>query len=506
MERGIAYYPLGSPTYDYYGADRIGSNLFGNCILALDARTGKRLWHYQVVHHDLWDYDLTAAPQLITVNHEGKKVDAVAVATKHGFLFVFDRVTGEPLWPIEERPVPASEVPGEQAWPTQPFPTLPPPISRQGMTSKDITPFFLTEEERADWKVKIDAMQTDFFIPLSHKKETLALPGAVGGVNWGNTASNPEQGMVYVLSIDWPSLYGQMEKYEASNGEMPAPEGQIAGGQNIYAKNCQVCHGENQEGAVGPSLINLGTRINFNEFKQITTAGRGEMPAFQHLDENALGDLYRYLRGENAEATDGNPEMPSGPVVASGGALGGQELREVTGPARNIRFGQKGFGIPYPDGVDAPSVRYYIPPGWGLAHPYLISPPWSSIVAYDLNEGKIKWRKPIGQDRDAAAEGGENTGVPRAQRNGMIVTSTGLVFSTAKDGKIYAFDADNGEVLWKADLPAATEGIPAMYEVDGRHYLVVCATSPFRWGRGESENQPDGATPQGGYMVYALPQ
>lgn len=191
-------------------------------------------------------------------------------------------------------------------------------------------------------------------------------------------------------------------------------------------------------------------------------------------------------------------EMPSGPVVASGGAPGGQEIRRVEGAGGR-------FGAPYPEGVDAPAVRYYHQ-GWGLDYPYLISPPWSEIMAYDLNQGTIKWRRPIGQDLEAAAQGGKNTGVPRAQRNGMIVTSTGLVFSTAKDGKIYAFDADNGEELWSKALPKGTEGIPAMYEVNGRHYLVVCAASPLKWGRGEDQSQSNAPASQGGYVVFALPE
>nr|WKN34816.1 PQQ-binding-like beta-propeller repeat protein [Tunicatimonas sp. TK19036] len=511
VERGIAYYPLGSPTYDYYGGDRIGSNLFGNCILALDARTGKRIWHYQTVHHDLWDYDLSAAPQLLTVDHEGKEVDVVAVATKNGFLYVFNRETGEPLWPIEERPVPPSEVPGEEAWPTQPYPTVLPPISRQGMTSEDITPFFLTPEERAEWKAKIDSMQTGFFIPLSDKKATVSLPGAVGGVSWGNTASNPEKGMFYALSIDYPSFYGKLGRRDAPRPGEPTKEEQIAGGQNIYAQNCQVCHGEDRAGAIGPSLLNLRSQFNYDQFQQLVAAGRGEMPAFSHINEDQMKNLYSFLEGNSRGMFfgmgDDENATPDGPVVASGGVPGGLERREVVGPASmGFRMGPEEFGDPYPEDAEAPSVRYYIPPGWGLQYPYVIGPPWSSIVAYDLNEGTVKWRKPIGQDLEAAKEGGKNTGVPRAQRNGMVVTSTGLVFSTAKDGKIYAFDADNGEVLWTGELPRATEGIPAMYEVGGRNYLVVCATSSFRWGRGEEEAPSDEPTPQGGYVVYALPE
>jgi quinoprotein glucose dehydrogenase len=504
-ERGIAYFPLGSPTYDYYGADRIGSNLYGNSLLALDARTGKRLWHYQMVHHDLWDYDAAAAPQLVTVRHEGKKIDAVAQASKNGFMFVFDRVTGEPLFPIEERPVPASDVPGEQAWPTQPFPTVLPPFARQHMSSADITPFFLTPEERVALKARIDSMQTGLYIPLSHKKETLALPGAVGGASWGNTAANPEQGIVYVLSIDWPSFYEKLEKRDAAarEEEKAIAVSEIEAGRHVYTQYCQPCHGADRAGLVGPSLLNVGARLTFKDFQHVVLTGRGEMPAFQHIDKAAMQRLYSFLDGKAGKPMGEEAESmtPAGPVVAAGGAPGGQEVRKVDDAAEGR------FGRPYPEGADAPSVRYFTK-GWGLGHADLISPPWSSLIAYDLNKGTIKWKVPIGLDQDAAAEGGKNTGVPRAQRNGMVVTSTGIVFSTAKDGKIYAFDADNGEVLWAGELPTGTEGLPAMYEVKGRHYLAVTATTPLKWAREKegSKVEAESKKPQGGYVVFALPQ
>ena len=498
IERGIAYYPLGSPTYDYYGADRIGSNLYGNSILALDARTGKRIWHYQVVHHDIWDYDLAAAPQLVTVNHEGKQIDAVAVASKHGFMFVFDRVTGEPLWPIEERPVPPSHVPGEEAWPTQPFPTVIPPISRQGMTSADVSNYLLTPEEREMWKGKIDSMQTGFFTPLSHEKETLSLPGAVGGVSWGNTAANPEKGMVYTITIDWPSFYERLKTKEEIQSQSPAIQGK---GATIYSQNCLACHGEDRAGLSGPSLLELSGRVNMNDFKQVVISGRGEMPAFSHFDEEQIKDLYQYLEGSTARFSTQDPkeyQMPEGPVVASGGAPGGKEIRRI-----ETQGGM--FGEPYPEGVEIPSQRYY-QQGWGLNYPYLINPPWSEIVAFDLNKGTIKWRRALGLDEDAAQEGGENTGVPRAQRNGMIVTSTGLIFSTSKDGKVYAFDAEDGRELWNSTLPTGTEGIPAMYEINGRQYLVVLASTPLKFGKGESPPNEIKEENQGGYVVFALPE
>lgn len=503
-ERGIAYFPLGSPTYDYYGADRIGSNLFGNCILALDARTGKRLWHYQVVHHDIWDYDLAAAPQLLTVNHEGKDVDVVAVATKHGFLFVLDRVTGEPLWPIEERPVPPSHVPGEEAWPTQPFPTVLPPISRQKLGPEDVSTVFLTEDEQAYWKAKIDSMQTGLFTPLSHKYETLAMPGAVGGVNWGNTAANPKEGLFYVINIDLPSFYTKLQTL--SQLEEKNQQALTSSQSPLYVRNCQACHGGDIMGLSGPSLLNIGARMNLEDFGQVIITGRGDMPSFADMKDEEIEELYQYLESTSRRMSfrlgfsAPSLEAPEGPVVATGGVPGGQEPRKIEGQ-------QGRYGAPYPEDVKVEYERLYLD-GWGLSTPYVIKPPWSELVAYDLNVGDIKWRVPLGQDLEALKEGAEGTGMLSAQRNSMIVTSTGIVFSTAKDGKVYAFDADNGKELWSANLPMGSEGLMAMYWNNGRQYLVVPATTPFRFGRGDrnSQQQPQQQTGQGGYVVFALPQ
>ena len=205
-KRGIAYFPTGSATYDFYGADRIGADLFGDCLLALDARTGKRLWHFQMVHHDLWDYDNNSAPQLITVRHEGKNIDAVAMAGKTGFLYVFDRVTGKPLWPIEERAVPKSDMPGEQAWPTQPFPTLPPPFAVQKFTADDVNPYILTPEERAHWKAVVAAARNQGMYTPPAMEDTVSMPGNQGGSNWGTTAANPAKGLVYVMGLNEPAI------------------------------------------------------------------------------------------------------------------------------------------------------------------------------------------------------------------------------------------------------------------------------------------------------------
>ena len=239
-KRGIVYFPLGSPTYDLYGADRIGAGLFGDCLLALDARTGKRLWHYQLVHHDLWDYDPTTAPKLLTVKHDGKSVDIVAQATKFGFLYVFNRVTGEPLWPIEERPVPKSDVPGEQSWPTQPFPTKPPPYSRQKLTADDVNPY-VDDAERARLREQIEKAHNEgLFTPQSVGRETIETPGQLGGTNWGGTAADPQTGMLYVRAIDGPSS-ATLSPHTAVR--IPANATPEQRGYAVFNQRCATCHG-----------------------------------------------------------------------------------------------------------------------------------------------------------------------------------------------------------------------------------------------------------------------
>lgn len=204
-KRGIAYIPLGTARYDFYGANRHGADLFGNSLLALDARTGKRLWHFQAVHHDLWDYDLPTAPKLITVKHDGKMIDAVAQPTKQGFLFVFDRVTGAPLWPIEERPVPQSDVPGEQSSPTQPFPTKPPPFARQSFTEKDIDPYISEADQETVRELLRNSRNEGLFTPPS-LRGTIEMPGNNGGANWGSSAVDPVKGTMYIVSKELPMV------------------------------------------------------------------------------------------------------------------------------------------------------------------------------------------------------------------------------------------------------------------------------------------------------------
>ncbi|HEX5170002.1 MAG TPA: PQQ-binding-like beta-propeller repeat protein [Cyclobacteriaceae bacterium] len=491
-QRGIAYLPLGSPTYDYYGADREGSNLFGNCLVALDARTGKRLWHFQTVHHDLWDYDLTSAPQLITVNREGEKIDAVAVATKHGFMFVFDRVTGEPVWPIEERPFPASEMPDEKSWPTQPIPAVVPSFTRHELTRETLNPYF-SEEEKTEWSKRIDSARSGLFIPPSDKYETIMVPGALGGANYGNTAADPDKGMVYILTQEYPSIY-RLEKIRAPHETMSAVD--VKKAQLLYNSTCKSCHGENMKGgSTAPSIVNAGQRIIFDEFKSLLAAGRGQMPGFVHIDEQSVAAIYRYLGGDPSRVfgfrrRGGSETTPEGPVVATGGA--------PIEPDAN----RGSVMSDYPEGVDHPKDRYTT--DYGISWPNLLSPTWSWVMAYDLNNGTIKWKKPIGEEVKSINSGEKNAGAPSGSlRKGMVVTSTGVLFCTGKGGKLYAYDSENGDLLWETNLSHESNAQPAMFELDGKQYLVINATGYFTDDSFDRSKDP-GALPRG-YVVYSLP-
>jgi len=492
-KRGIAYYPIGSPTYDYDGADRIGSNLFGNCLLALDARTGKRLWHFQTVHHDLWDYDLTSAPQLITVDHNGKKVDAVAVAAKSGFLFVFDRVSGEPLWPIEERPVPQSTMKDEKSWPTQPHPTVPPTFNRQVVKADDINPY-LPEEKRQKYIERLKAGKSGLYEPLSDKYETFTTPGSVGGANYGNTAADPAKGIVYVQTQEQPVIY-KLKIREVRVA--PLSGDRLTKAQALYTQTCQACHGADKSGlpGLGASLLNINSRISADNFKQIVINGKDRMPPLPHLDEAAVADLYAFLAPPRGGGRPGGPggfgntnerKAPEGPVVASGG---------VTVPP----FAPK-RSVGYPDDYTGPKAIYIEASNWGETASDLLAPPWSWIVAYDLNKGTIKWKVPLGNDDKIP--GGKNLGLPNgSQIKGMVVTATGLVFSTCKDGRVYVYDADNGNILSTINTGRANpRGIPAMYEANGRQYFVVCSTGALLDKTKKEEDVPRG------YVVYALPK
>jgi quinoprotein glucose dehydrogenase len=463
-KRGIVYFPTGSPTFDLYGGDRLGANLFGNCLLALDARTGKRLWHYQLVHHDLWDYDLVASPKLLTLRHKGRMVDAVAQATKTGMLYVFDRVSGEPIWPIEERPVPRSDVPGERSWPTQPFSSLP-PFSRQSFGADQLNPY-VEASERETLKQRLLASRNEgVFTPPSLTREFIVVPSQHGGANFGAVAADPATGMVYVRTVDAPSIH-QLSPWDPSairgEGETPAERG-----LSVYAQACQTCHGDARPEGIRSldrasviAVKQLGEQRVTNTVRQ----GQGQMPAFPEtrLSSGSLEALLTYL---------------SDPTAAPG-------------PAR----------VPRPLPLSTEQVRYTGPLGStyrtqsGLP---AIGPPWSRIVAYDLNEGTIEWAVPLGTVPELAAKGITDTGnANRVHRNGLVVTAGGLVFvGTHGDRTVRAFAKDTGKILWERQLPAGPEGMPAVYQAGGRQFVAFFASTP----------QGGASAGEQGYYVFALP-
>ena len=508
-KKAIAYFPTGSPTYDFYGADRTGANLFSDCILALDARTGKRLWHFQMVHHDLWDFDNTSAPQLTTVKHNGKTVDAVALAGKTGFLYVFDRVSGEPLWPIEERPVPKSEMPGEKAAPTQPFPTVVPPFSAQKFTADDVNPYILTPEERSKWKDVVASARNEGLFTPPGMRDTISMPGNQGGSNWGTTASNPHNGTVYVLGLNEPAILKMAPEPPGRGGNGRGLPGVASMGKELYEKHCQQCHRADLSGGGNfPSLVDITARIGADTVRTIVNGGKGPMPAFNsELNDTALANLVAYLGSPGAAAAaaaggrGGQAAIAasSAPIAGSGGAPAGKAIAAAAALAPKTPYAGM-TGPPYPEGVDVPANRYYT--GYNVMG-NIIKPPYTTLTSYDLNTGKIKWQVPVGDDLRALAEGHANTGAI-GLRAGMVPTATGLIFLCGGDQKIRAYDEDTGKVLWTGDLPGQARGIPAMYEVGGRQYLVVNATSPSGGGGG-GRGGAGPANPSLGYVVYALP-
>lgn len=384
------------------------------------------------------------------------------------------------------------------------FPTAPPPFARQKITADDVNPYILTPEERAGWKDRIASMRNEGLFTPPGMTETISLPGARGGSNWGSGAVNAAKGLLYLNTQDWPTIYKL--SLEDPLGKRASDTSAIA----VYEARCQLCHGVNgvRSGPGPPALAAIGQRLAFNAFFLTVHSGKGKMPAFPDLDDAAAKHLYEYLgtlkpASKTEEASAIKPAT-RGPVVASGGAPGGLEARPES-PNQYTPLG----GPPYPPNSHAPRDRYYT--NWGLYpdQPYVIGPPWSSVVAYDLNAGTIKWKVPLGQDAEAAAQGAQGTGAFMAEHHGLIVTSAGLIFIAASDGKVRALDEDTGKVVWSATLPAAAEGIPAMYEAGGRQYLVVSASSPINSGGGHAGSRGASGTATAelpkGYVAFALP-
>ena len=524
--RGIVYVPLGSPTYDFYGVDRIGSNLFGTSIVALEARTGKRLWHFQFVHHDLWDLDPSAAPQLTTIRHNNRNRDVVVVGAKTTWIYVFDRVTGEPIWPIEERPVAKSDMPGEQSWPTQPYPTNPPPHGRQSFGEADISPY-LSAEETARFKTRLlAARNVGLFTPINYS-DTVHIPTSNGGVLFGGMASEPTTGAVYVVSHDNPGILRLVRPGETA-GRGAAPPPPQPPGQAVYQQNCQSCHGPDRLGndsvpglvAVADPANNVAAgspRFGAEAIRTVIAAGKGRMPSFPHLTPADVDGLVTLLTAPPGGRGPGGGGR--GPGAGGGRGRGGPagsgappELIAGSGSAstRPDAPGGRGRGglPPYPDGVpqyERPTINEYNTVGNRIA------PPFTSIVKYDLNVPSIKWRVGFGDDPELAARGITGTGAP-AVLNGLVVTASGLLFGAGRDNQIRAWDTETGRQLWSSRFAGDFVGSPVMYEMSGRQYLLVPASSAAPRGGGPGANRnggpggaPDAAAPLG-WIAYALPR
>jgi quinoprotein glucose dehydrogenase len=495
-KRGIAYFPVSSPKYELFGGDRPGDNLFADCLLALDARTGKHLWHFQTVHHDIWDYDPTAAPQLATVKHDGKTVDIVALASKNGFLYVFDRVTGKPLWPIEERQVPKSEVPGEWTSPTQPFPALPPPFARQSMTEKDLYFGFMTPEEQTHWKERFAKMQNKgIFTPVG-LTDTMSIPGVNGGPYFWDSGADAAKGMVFVESKDYPAIMKMVKAGEStaenSGGTIPSrieaggrgrggrgagggPPMALRFGRTIYEGSCEKCHGPDLKGDRGPAVNDAVKRLGADAIRKIVKNGKGGMPAFPTMNAEAITDVIEFL-DKSDQASPGT-------------GVSGIALTQQLEPD-------------YPPDITPPPPRYKT--GYGTEG-YIITPPWSTITAYDLNTGKVMWQTPYGDTPQAGPSDKLRGNV--SPKSGFVVTAGGLVIFADNQGKLYALDEETGKVVYSRDVPNSAIGVPAVYEVNGREYILFALVGGPSFPAG-ARMAPGGVNPPAGekvYVAFALP-
>ena len=437
-KRGIVFASTKTAAPDFLGVDRHGQNLFANCLIALDAGTGRRLWHFQIVHHDLWDRDLPCAPVLLTVNHGGRKIDAVAQGTKHGLLFAFDRVTGEPLWPIEERPVPQTTLEGEQSWPTQPFPTKPAPLMRQYYTEADIST--ISPEARALTLARIRLSPNFGPFPAPSLKESVMFPGYNGGMEWGGGAADPEG--IYYVNVNEIPWFMQMVETRRADGTA------LAHGEQDYRALCSACHGLDRSGnpQIGfPSLIKIGQRRTRMEIERVLMQGAGMMPPFDRVRENQRRGVIDFLLGE-------------APVMDRQ-----EKTLSATSTQAYPRYSFAGFRK-FVDMQGYPAIK----------------PPWGTLNAVNLNTGEIKWQVPLGEYPELTARGIPPTGMENY--GGPVVTAGGLLFIGASaDQMIRAFDKDTGKVLWSARLPFSGNATPSTYMIDGRQYLVISAGGS-RWG------------------------
>lgn len=432
-QRGIVYVPTGSVSEDFYGGIRKGDNLFGNSLIALDAATGKYIWHFQIVHHDMWDRDLPANPNLVTLYKDQDTIDAVAQITKHGYIFLFDRATGQPIFDINEMAVPQNALPGEFPSPTQPIPVLPEPFARQSFTENDVSKVIpenypdLLERFR---QVKFNTM----FTPPS-KEGVWIFPGFDGGGEWGGAAVDPETQILYINSSEQPWSLTMIDKPASlENTSLKAI------GKNIYQKNCIPCHGPDRAGVppTFPSLIGINEKLSKSDILNLLKTGRNMMPSFQHLSTNETEPLLNFI----LELEDKEP----------GAEIISNQQSSILDEVPFIMTGYNRFQDK--DGY----------PG--------ITPPWGTLNAVDLLSGKLLWKVPLGEFPELTAKGVPITGTENY--GGSVVTKGGLVFIAATmDAKIRAFDKKTGKQLWAHALPVPGYATPAVYSLDGKQYLVI---------------------------------
>jgi quinoprotein glucose dehydrogenase len=453
-EQGIVYLPTGSPAYDFYGGNRRGQNLFGNCIIALDATNGERLWHFQTVHHDLWDYDLPCPPNLLKLKKDGRNIKALAQVSKNGFVYVLDRLSGEPVFPIEEKPVPPSPLAGEEAWPTQPVPLKPPPFARQFFSSDDLA--YLKEDVRQMVSERLNEVRQETIFAPPGETGHLMIPGSNGGANWGGAAADPERGLLFINSHNWPTL----PKMKAISTEV-AQKGEVNLPKRLYRKNCASCHGIRLEGQhpTIPGLLELENTLGREATLAVLQNGSGLMPSFAHLSvkerEQIVDYLFNYHDSDQQE-TDAAVDLSDTDKFRYISANGYAFLRTEDG---------------YP----------------------AIKPPYGTLTAYDLNKGEISWQVPLGAYEELSRKGIPPTGT--LNWGGPAVTAGGLVFIGAtQDQKFRAFDKDTGEILWETQLPTGGFATPTIYEVDGRQFVVIAC--------GGSRGTPNGNS----YVAFSLPE